>query len=1019
MQEKIAYSLQKEFSFPLPIRKGWRLYGVWSGRIPSACSVSGSEDGRAVDLYYITSGEGSWRSGGASHPLSGGMALLTASDRTVELLPKDKSGFSFFRLRFESPEPAQGTQEDQLLGENLLRHRMTAVRIGMDMYSTFNALIGELRFEYVFRESMLEALFGEILIGYYRACVSDRSTEEAQEGSRVMEEAVRYIDRNALYLRNVSSLAGALGYSYSYLSHIFSETMGITLRDFFLQKRFEKAIELLRENMSIAEVSDMLGYASVHSFSRAFTRQIGCPPGSFRRAERVPARRMAARRVFDDFEGGADWEVDRVYGSMQALERVTYPRHSGTCSLAMEFNVTSDWRVDRYYRRREDWSGDGMTYFSCWVKSTSPVTVEIELIDGQWHTFSYKLEAGTVGAVVCIPLSEFEVKEEGTVPDLRHGLGIHFIFYGRNNTEKPSIGRLFVDDILFTDEDISMLTDSSTKNDLLDMRRPDTALVRPPVVVARPHDQTELNRLCQGKQRPVALQVILHADMSVYSVTGVPLGMLPGLFVKIYQRILPVFSVNDRETVDGLMRYLNEKNFQDVYILSSRPEVLLHVHEQYYNLRCILRVTEPIASAEQMRRLYNEHHIRILLLPEETDPAVLRELQDRQMTVWLEQTGGDGPLRLRYHRMLIGGAGGLLVDAPDTLYEAMRDYGGHTLLKTPYIIAYGYGQDYPWDTLEAARASVEAGADAIALDLFLTKDRRLIAYPEREVNRYSGDLWGNIEDYTWEELRHIRYNQNQHLRHTEIHPALLDDFYREFADTRHRLFLVIYEDERRFADQVRELTRQMGMEDRVTYVIGGTSQIRYIRQTNPAATVLTRGLYEWECHMGFPEILTNTQLYMTDFSPRYDQSASLPDLCYNLWCRGVTTWPYYFDVPADFRRFFLNGIEGIFCNLAELCRGWMRSLSFRQQALTLREGEQRLLWCWEETYDGQQRQVPAGITVLEGPLRAEGNTLIAEGKGEGSVLLWYEQSMPLWYETPGAQTPSYRCYAHPVTVTVL
>ena len=63
----------------------------------------------------------------------------------------------------------------------------------------------------------------------------------------------------------------------------------------------------------------------------------------------------------------------------------------------------------------------------------------------------------------------------------------------------------------------------------------------------------------------------------------------------------------------------------------------------------------------------------------------------------------------------------------------MRDYGGHTLLKTPYIIAYGYGQDYPWDTLEAARASVEAGADAIALDLCLTKDRRLSAHFEHTI----------------------------------------------------------------------------------------------------------------------------------------------------------------------------------------------------------------------------------------------------------------------------------------------
>ena len=40
-------------------------------------------------------------------------------------------------------------------------------------------------------------------------------------------------------------------------------------------------------------------------------------------------------------------------------------------------------------------------------------------------------------------------------------------------------------------------------------------------------------------------------------------------------------------------------------------------------------------------------------------------------------------------------------------------------------------------------------------------------------------------------------------------------------------------------------------------------------------------------------------------------------MVYNLWCRGITTWPYYFDSREDLDMFFLSGVSGLTTNLVQ------------------------------------------------------------------------------------------------------
>ncbi len=1014
--EPLTFSVS--YTPPLTVGKSYLLFGFWDMHLIKPYRSSRSKE-KGYALFHFASGSGQITTEEGRQAVRGGNIFILPADKTMEIVPDSGAGLHVSELRLDMLGGQPAVAEHAMIRDCLPTLLQRPFAMSTEMYGTWNALRRELGEKAVFHEPLLELLLRQFFIYLYRAGIAvdqGGGTEFGKAAQGRVSEVTQYIDDNILYLKNVFEVSEALGYNYSYLSHTFSAETGRSLRDYFLQKRFEKAVELLRDNMSISEVSDMLGYAAVHSFSRAFHRQVGRSPGSFQQKSGLAGHRQIQKLVFDDLDGEVlDWRTDQVYGSMKSMELVPYPKHSGRHSLAMDFNVTSEWRVDWYARYRRDLSVKGMKYLSFWIKATSPVRVEIVITDSHMQGFIKMVDVGTVGAVVCIPLEEFRPRNGSGKMDLLSGVGVEFFFRGIHNVSKRTTGRLFVDDLVFVDADISTLTEISSRSDQVDLTRNETAILMPPPVIARPRNQTELNELCQGSDHPVGIQLLLHEDLTVYSVFGSPMGTLSSVFVKLYQKVMPVFTVSDQKTADALMAYLNEKSFQDVFILSKKEELIRYVHEQYCILRGILDLTDEAADPDALCALCNANGVRILLLEEHTPAALISALQERQMTVWIQQSFEEENLPLRYHRMLTGGAMGLVVDRPKALAEVMKLYRDHTMLYTPLIQAYGFdGQyPYPWDTLEMAEAAHAASATWIVLDIFLTKDAELVAIPEREIEKHSQDLTGNIEDYTWKELDGIHLNRDRRTASANCRIRRLSDFYESFADTDQRFQLVIYEDEERVIDLLKDLNRRMGMDRRVAYVVGGTAQIQHIRHKIPEAAILNRGLYDpmQNVRLSLPEILANMQLYNAAFAPRYQCSQEFLDMVYNLWCRGITTWPYYFDNQEDFDAFFLSGVSGLTTNLVTYTENWMKYLFPAEDHIVMKAGQSRAVAARMVTYSGKEIRVLPQIQVLDGPFDVQDDALLAREAGTGHILLSYTFAI--------RDDQYYRKYTLPVPVTAL
>ena len=80
----------------------------------------------------------------------------------------------------------------------------------------------------------------------------------------------------------LADLAARFHYSEKQISRIVRDRIGISYNQLILKLRMEKAASLLRQrNISVEAVAAAVGYSTVSSFYRAFTKYFGCTPGSY------------------------------------------------------------------------------------------------------------------------------------------------------------------------------------------------------------------------------------------------------------------------------------------------------------------------------------------------------------------------------------------------------------------------------------------------------------------------------------------------------------------------------------------------------------------------------------------------------------------------------------------------------------------------------------------------------------------------------------------------------------------
>lgn len=88
-------------------------------------------------------------------------------------------------------------------------------------------------------------------------------------------------------------LADKLHYDYTYLSNLFSEVEGTTIEKYYIIQRTEKVKELLvYDELSLAEIANMLGYSSAAYLSSQFKKITGLTPTFYKTVKEAKRKNL-------------------------------------------------------------------------------------------------------------------------------------------------------------------------------------------------------------------------------------------------------------------------------------------------------------------------------------------------------------------------------------------------------------------------------------------------------------------------------------------------------------------------------------------------------------------------------------------------------------------------------------------------------------------------------------------------------------------------------------------------------
>jgi AraC-like DNA-binding protein len=227
-------------------------------------------------IVYISEGMGSFSAAGKQYPVKAGSLLLILPGMQHAYKPLYETGWHEYWVGFT------GGFFFSLLEKGILAPERVFFEMGMRdcIALIFNHIFDEVRSQkplYQFKAcAAIFSLISEI-ISY------ERRKEQPSYHQRIVEKAKCLMEAHIFGSISVSSIALRTGMSASGLNKIFKTYTSMTLYQYYIQIKINKAKELLEQaDLSIKEIAAKLGFDDQYYFSRLFKNKTGIAPSKWR-----------------------------------------------------------------------------------------------------------------------------------------------------------------------------------------------------------------------------------------------------------------------------------------------------------------------------------------------------------------------------------------------------------------------------------------------------------------------------------------------------------------------------------------------------------------------------------------------------------------------------------------------------------------------------------------------------------------------------------------------------------------
>lgn len=121
-----------------------------------------------------------------------------------------------------------------------------------------------------------------IALGFER--IDDKKSRLIAQLKALVIQHIHQVDVVDLKVNWSDLLSEHLHYDYNYISGLFSSVEGITIEQYIIKQKIERAKELLvYDELTLSEIADKLGYSSVAHLSSQFKKNTGFTPSVFKK----------------------------------------------------------------------------------------------------------------------------------------------------------------------------------------------------------------------------------------------------------------------------------------------------------------------------------------------------------------------------------------------------------------------------------------------------------------------------------------------------------------------------------------------------------------------------------------------------------------------------------------------------------------------------------------------------------------------------------------------------------------
>lgn len=231
-------------------------------------------------IHYVLEGRGSYHVNGKTYLLEKYDGFLICPDTIVSYQADGQEPWSYGWVGFH------GLRAGGLLEQAGLTLQSPVFRYDRDAFLK-DCLVRMMGTKDMIRGREIR-LLGQ-LYEFLSQLVESAEAGSAPSGARIKKEeyirkAIEFIQMNYSRKINIAEIARHVGLDRSYLYSIFKEQLKMSLQEFLLKYRMDKACELMRGNgLSVGDVARSVGYEDPLVFSKAFKKIKGASPRAFRK----------------------------------------------------------------------------------------------------------------------------------------------------------------------------------------------------------------------------------------------------------------------------------------------------------------------------------------------------------------------------------------------------------------------------------------------------------------------------------------------------------------------------------------------------------------------------------------------------------------------------------------------------------------------------------------------------------------------------------------------------------------